>query len=448
MSDWIATQRPHLRFAPKKGWINDPNGLIHWNGAYHLFAQHNPDATVWGPMHWLHAVSDDLLHWEELGIALFPNELGTMFSGSAVCDVHNTAGFGAGALVLVFTQHGDQQTQGIAYSLDGQKFTVFSGNPVIENPGIRDFRDPKVFWDAPRNRWAMVLSAFDHVEFYASPDLKYWNKTGEFGKSENQMSGVFECPDLFPLTAPDGRELWALLLSMGASPAEGGCRIQYFLGSFDGETFRQTEAADAPLMLDQGFDNYAAVTFSDTPQRMLLGWAANACYAGDVPAGPFRGSFTLPRRLFLLDTKQGVRLGADPLLPQAAFVPLDTAGTLPPTGAYVLRLEAEGIFRVSLTNDLGEAVLIGLDADDMIYIDRSNAGQSTSGAVFTTPPHIIKKAPRSLSGALTMRIIVDYTGIEIFAEEGAFAASVLAFPAQRYDHAQIQGACAELAFLA
>lgn len=443
MGNWIEAGRPALRFAPKRGWINDPNGLIFYRGEYHLFAQHNPDATIPGPMHWLHAVSGDMIHWEERGIALYPNALGTMFSGSAVCDDQNTAGFGAGAMVLVFTQHGATQTQGIAYSTDGQNFTVYDGNPVIDNPGIRDFRDPKVFWDAPRNRWAMALSAFDRVAFYASADLKKWTKTGEFGKAENRLGGVFECPDLFALQAPDGREIWALLLSMGASPAEGGCRIQYFLGDFDGETFTQTEAIGETLMLDKGFDDYAGVTFSGTDERVFFGWAANACYAGDVPAGPFRGSFTLPRRLFLMDTNQGVRVAALPILPEAAYDPIADGGELP-DGAYELRLAADDAFELSLESPAGEVLRMGLDDGGMIYIDRSAAGQTDFHEWFGKPLHSIRRTPRMLSGGFEMRVIVDYTGIEIYAEGGAFAASLLAFPAQPYHRVNIQNARAQL----
>lgn len=430
---WIARRRPSLRFAPQAGWINDPNGLIFDGKRYHLFAQHNPDATVWGPMHWLHAVSEDLTHWEELGIALYPDPLGTMFSGSAVIDHHNTAGFGAGAMVLMFTQHGDAQTQGIAHSLDGERFTVYPGNPVIENPGIPDFRDPKVFWDALRNHWAMALAAGDCIEFYASADLMNWRKTGEFGKTENRLSGVFECPDLFPLAAPDGREVWVLLVSMGASPEQGGCRIQYFLGDYDGNAFAQTEAVGQVLMLDRGFDDYAGVTFSGTEDRLFLGWAANAMYAGNVPAGAFRGSFTLPRKLFLMNTRDGTRLGAQPVLPALPNRPRAE-------GAYEICLRASGAFALTLANDQGDALRIGLDDQDNIYMDRTNAGDAAFHEWFGKPLYSVTRAPRLLDGTLEMRVVVDHTLVEVYAEDGAYVASALVFPKAPYDHMELRGA--------
>ena len=172
MGKWIRDTRPALHFAPRNGWINDPNGLVYDKKQYHLFAQHNPDDIVWGPMHWLHAVSDDLLHWRELGIALYPDALGTMFSGSAVIDHGNAAGFGQGAMVALFTQHGERECQSVAYSLDGKHFLLYARNPVIENPGIPDFRDPKVFWYEKGQCYVMALAAGDCIEFYRSFDLK------------------------------------------------------------------------------------------------------------------------------------------------------------------------------------------------------------------------------------------------------------------------------------
>ena len=201
--------RPALHYTPQSWWINDPNGLVYAKGQYHLFAQyyHEP---VWGPMHWAHAVSRDLLHWEHLPIALAPDDLGAVFSGSAVFDQNNTSGLGRegqAPLVALYTSHGDFEQQSLAYSLDGVHFEKYSGNPVIPNQERADFRDPKVFWNPVKSCWSLVLAAGDHVEFFASPDLLHWTKTGRFGPQGNYSEGVWECPDLFPLAAPDGREV-------------------------------------------------------------------------------------------------------------------------------------------------------------------------------------------------------------------------------------------------
>ncbi|MFM7194008.1 MAG: glycoside hydrolase family 32 protein, partial [Bacteroidota bacterium] len=185
--------RPAFHFSPPSGWMNDPNGMVYHNGEYHLFYQHYPDSTVWGPMHWGHAVSTDLIHWENLPIALYPDSIGYIFSGSAVVDVSNTTGFGTKenpALVAMFTYHNiqaeksgriDYESQGIAYSTDnGRSWTKYDGNPVVRNPGIRDFRDPKLTWDEERQSWLLTLAVSDHVEFYRSPDRKSWTKLSEF----------------------------------------------------------------------------------------------------------------------------------------------------------------------------------------------------------------------------------------------------------------------------
>ena len=178
--------RPAYHYTPAQGWMNDPNGLIYLNGEYHLFFQYNPDATVWGPMHWGHATSADLVNWQRLPVALAPDKLGSIFSGSAVVDRGNTAGFGAQALVAVFThEQGGAQRQSLAFSTDeGRTWTMYSGNPVLAAPGnLKDFRDPKVFWygDGAAGHWVMVLAAGNTILFYTSPDLKAWSPAGSFG---------------------------------------------------------------------------------------------------------------------------------------------------------------------------------------------------------------------------------------------------------------------------
>ncbi|WP_205502322.1 glycoside hydrolase family 32 protein [Rufibacter psychrotolerans] len=248
----VATQeqhRPQYHFTPPAKWMNDPNGMVYHNGEYHLFYQHHPGGTTWGPMHWGHAVSKDMVNWEHLPIALYPDEHGTIFSGSAVVDVNNTSGLGTKEnppMVAIYTYHNaelekagriDYQTQGIAYSLNnGRTWKKYEQNPVLKNPGIRDFRDPKVDWNEKAQQWVMTLAVLDHIEFYGSKDLKTWNKLSEFGANIGAHGGVWECPDLFPLRV-NGQEKWVLLVSINPGGPNGGSATQYFIGDFDGTRF-------------------------------------------------------------------------------------------------------------------------------------------------------------------------------------------------------------------
>jgi beta-fructofuranosidase/levanase/fructan beta-fructosidase len=243
--------RPQFHFSPDSMWMNDPNGMVYYEGEYHLFYQYHPHSNVWGPMHWGHAVSEDLVHWEHLPIALYPDDsLGTIFSGSAVVDWNNTSGLGTQGdppLVAIFTLHdaqgeadnrNDFQTQGIAYSHDkGRTWTHYEGNPVIPNPGIRDFRDPKVFWHEESEAWVMVLAARDQIMIYRSPNLIDWTLASTFGEHIGNHGGVWECPDLFELTAEDGTSRWMMIVSIGSGGPNMGSATQYFLGDFDGKTF-------------------------------------------------------------------------------------------------------------------------------------------------------------------------------------------------------------------
>lgn len=216
----IYDYRPAVHFTAPKNWINDPNGMVYINGKYHLFYQHYPSAPHWGPMYWGHAVSKDLLHWEHLPIALYPDELGCIFSGSCVYDWENLSGLGSKEtppLLAIFTHHSmdgkNTEHQGLAYSTDYEHFEKYYGNPIIPNPGQKDFRDPKVFWNPVRNCYSLVLAAGDHVEFYATRNFKEWTKTGEFKAGEHGHGGICECPDCFPLPTEDG-EQWVLTISM------------------------------------------------------------------------------------------------------------------------------------------------------------------------------------------------------------------------------------------
>ncbi len=296
--------RPQFHFSPEKMWMNDPNGLVFYEGEYHLFYQYYPDSTVWGPMHWGHAVSTDLVHWKHLPIALYPDSLGYIFSGSAVVDWNNTSGFGKDGkppLIAIFTYHNpegdkagriDFQYQAIAYSNDkGRTWTKYEGNPVVPNPGLRDFRDPKVIWHEESQSWIMAVAAWDHLELYGSPDLKQWTKLSEFGKEWGTHAGVWECPDLFPLPL-DGtdEQYWVLIQNINPGAYQGGSGTQYLIGQFDGTQFTvDAKFAEAlgvePAYVPQG------IVFADFEGSDWGEWRSEGTAFGN---GPVEGSADVP----------------------------------------------------------------------------------------------------------------------------------------------------------
>ena len=435
--------RPVLHYTPPKAWINDPNGLVWDGGAYHLFAQHYPDATRHGPMHWLHATSEDCIRWKQLGIALAPDELGYIFSGSAVVDKGNTSGLGAARdpMIAMFTHHKDTESQSIAYSNDGLNFTKYAGNPVIGNPGIRDFRDPRAFRYG--DGWRAAVAAGGEVRFYESSNLIDWRATGTFGKTENRLGTVFECPDVFPVTAPDGGVTWVLSASMVQAFELGGSRTQYFLGVFDGKTFKRTFQTEEPLLLDFGYDNYASVTFSGVSPPRMMGWGNCWTYADKVPTNEYCGCMTLARDIKLIDTPRGPRLASAPVLPAPARTRAITDGDGLPCETFVLDVDADGAFEVQLANRDGERFIAGCDGG-AFYTDRSSSGQMDFDPYFNSPLYQKTRCERFLSGPVKMRLVFDRSIAEIFADCGAYANTTQAFPASPYDTLILNGARAAI----
>lgn len=292
-------REPHrlqYHFSPPAMWMNDPNGMVYYQGEYHLFYQYHPDSTVWGPMHWGHAISRDLVFWEHLPIALYPDELGMIFSGSAVVDEKNTSGLGTldnPPMVAIFTYHdmageksgrNDFQTQGIAFSLDkGRSWTKYAGNPVLANPGITDFRDPKVFWYEAGQRWIMSLAVYDHIRFYSSPNLLNWQLESSFGEGIGAHGGVWECPDLFKIKVEGSEvEKWVLLVSINPGGPNGGSATQYFIGDFDGRTFVQDKEFEQALTLESAIPQ--GKLYADFEQMGYAGWQATGEAFGARPA--------------------------------------------------------------------------------------------------------------------------------------------------------------------
>lgn len=432
--------RPAFHFTPKSHWMNDPNGMVYFNGKYHLFYQHNPNSSVWGPMHWGHATSTDLMHWKHQPIALYPDSLGTIFSGSAVVDVNNTAGFGKNALVAIFTHHnqkiedaktGLHQYQSIAYSNDeGKTWTKYKGNPVLPNPGIWDFRDPKVMWHAPSQKWMMTLATKDRITFYSSPNLKNWTKESEFGEKLGSHDGVWECPDLFPLSV-NGVQKWVLLVSINPGGPAGGSGTQYFIGDFNGKTF-SAEHKDI-RWIDYGADNYAGVTWSNTGSRKIfIGWMNNWTYANQIPVQGFRGATTIARELQLKKAGSEIYLSSVPVKEFNLIIgkPVQlsnikvkgdddlSAKIASFKGKYQLELTTadKTSFSLHLTNVKGDELVIGYDEkNNTFYTDRTRSGQvdfEKSFARKTIVPRISK------DNKLSLKIVLDVTSAEVFADGG------------------------------
>ncbi len=301
--------RPQFHYSAPCQWLNDPNGLVYHDGEYHLFFQYHPDGLTWGPMHWGHAVSNDLIYWETLPVALYPDDNGTIFSGSIVIDENNTAGFGEDAMVAVYSYN--TQTQGVAFSIDkGRKWTKYDGNPIMDALAI-DFRDPKVFWHDETQQWIMSIAAGREIQFFKSSNLLEWEYLSNF--SVLGTSGVWEVPDLFPLEI-DGQTKWILIVSINGGTPAGGSGTMYFIGHFDGETFVQDNPQEI-LWFDYGADNYAGTTFYNAPdnRRIHIGWMNNWEYAENIPTSIWRGSMTIPRDLSLVETSDGLRLVQVPI---------------------------------------------------------------------------------------------------------------------------------------
>jgi fructan beta-fructosidase len=454
--------RPQIHFSPAANWMNDPNGMVFYNGTYHLFYQYYPDSTVWGPMHWAHATSKNLVHWQHQPVALYPDSLGYIFSGSAVMDINNTSGFGQDGkvpMVAIFTHHDpvkekakqvDVETQSIAWSLDeGMTWTKYPGNPVIKNPGIRDFRDPKVMWYEAGKKWVMTLATLDHITFYSSPDLKQWTKESEFGKTIGAHGGVWECPDLFP-TKHEGKDIWVLLININPGGPNGGSATQYFTGQFDGKTF--TPFQTDTRWVDYGPDEYAGITWSNTGDRkVFIGWMSNWNYAQVVPTGKWRSAATLPRDLGIKKVGEKYLVTSVPVpelealnnketiidkLPATTFNLTEQTGKLAGPARIHLTADALDDFTITLQNNAGEKILVGYDkASNNYFADRTNSGKvdfEKSFAARHTAPRFTTKPD------LDFTLIIDNASIELFADNGLSVMTQIFFPSAIFDTITMQ----------
>lgn len=447
--------RPDYHFTPAKGWMNDPNGMFYLDGEYHLFYQYYPDSTVWGPMHWGHAVSSDLVTWEELPIALYPDSLGYIFSGSAVYDRENSSGLSSAEnppIVAIFTYHDmageksgktDYQSQGIAFSTDkGRTWKKYEGNPVLPNQGIRDFRDPKVSQIALEDGsklWLMTLAVQDRIQFYQSPDLKNWTAWGEFGQGIGAHGGVWECPDLIPFTTPGGELKWVLLVSINPGGPQKGSATQYFIGDFKNGLFIPDDTMIR--WLDYGPDNYAGVTWANLPieenRTLFIGWMSNWLYAQVVPTQSWRSAMTVPRELSLINIDGVLLLKSSPSkelesLRGEAFQVKQSSNL--PSQAAEIRAELDGsdAFGLTISNELGEKLVISKEFG-LVTVDRTMAGRSDFHEDFAA----IHSAPMSWK-AEELRIYLDASSVEVFVNGGELAMTSLLFPNSPWKKVEFQ----------
>ncbi|MGA2777380.1 MAG: glycoside hydrolase family 32 protein [Steroidobacteraceae bacterium] len=457
--------RPQYHFSPAAHWINDPNGLVYFKHEYHLFFQYNPQGDTWGHMSWGHAVSTDLVHWHELPVAIAEDERAMIFSGSIVVDEHDTSGFaahGGTPLVAVYTaaEHraGGLQSQALAYSNDrGRTWTKFVGNPVLDL-GLRNFRDPKVFWYEPRHSWIMaaVYSDRHQVGLFSSPDLKHWTHLSDFGPA-GATDGAWECPDLFELSvdgdAADAR--WVLKVDVFRSAVAAGSGTQYFVGRFDGQAFTQDTATEAQWV-DYGMDFYAAETWAnlrpDEHRSIWIAWMNSHHYAEQIPTAPWRGAMSVPRELRLHRDHGRIELIQSPVLELAALrgtrllIAARTLGADPyrlplPRGAgkaaeIIAEFSPQSAREFGLAVDVGggERTRIGYDvATQSLFIDRSRSGKIP--APIFAERKAVALAPRD--GLIRLHLLLDWSSIEVFADDGAVVMTEQLFPSPHSDRIEV-----------
>lgn len=498
----IEEYRPVYHHTPLYGWMNDANGLVYKDGEWHLYFQYNPYGSVWGNMHWGHSVSRDLVHWEHLAPAIARDNIGHIFSGSTVVDKNNTAGFGEGAIIAYYTSHNEAkdnihvEMQSMAYSTDnGRTFTKYEGNPVLwsnkglendpkRSAGLRDFRDPKLFWYEPLSSWYMIVSSDKEMRFYTSKDLKDWSFVSAFGEGYGFAPNQFECPDFFPLTVqtPSGPvEKWVMIVNINPGCLFGGSATEYFVGSFDGREFKCESAPETYKFIDFGKDHYATVTFSNAPDSRVIGvpWMSNWEYANTVPTRQYRSANALPREFSLFQVGGETYMAATPVAEVKKLVSASKTEAgfvlegekkiekLSESNSSAYRLEfdiipATGAQNVDfdLVNPDGERAKFILDLKGGRFIfDRTEAGKheivcslneretddhrKTISYNYKDDWALGTWAPLSLckgDGSYHIDIFVDKCSVEAFVDGGRIAMTNLVFPSSAFNALEFKAA--------
>ena len=471
--------RPVYHHTPLYGWMNDPNGLVYKDGEYHLYFQYNPYGSRWGNMHWGHSVSKDLVHWEHLDPAIARDTLGQIFSGSVVVDANNSAGYGKDALIAFYTSASDEhgQIQCMAYSTDnGRTYTKYEKNPILTPfDGLRDFRDPKVFWYEPAQKWYMIVSADKNMRFYSSADLKQWEYLSQFGEGYGVQPNQFECPDFIQLPVDGNKDnmKWVMIVNINPGCLFGGSATEYFVGTFDGKEFKCDNDKSVTKWLDFGKDHYATVCFSNTGDRVIaVPWMSNWQYANITPIRQNRGANALPRELSLYSKGGEVYMAANVAKEVEALRKetrkVDNFSLKGEQTISDVVAAEECAFEVEvdvtpgksqtvgfdLVNDKGEKTKIYLDMKSgRIVMDRSESGLVAFGE--KSEPHVKENhdrrktesvnyvndfalgtwAPLSLCEGKTyhLNVFVDKCSVEIFVDGGRIAMTNLVFPTSPYN---------------
>ena len=471
--------RPVYHHTPLYGWMNDPNGLVYKDGEYHLYFQYNPYGSRWGNMHWGHSVSKDLVHWEHLDPAIARDTLGQIFSGSVVVDANNSAGYGKDALIAFYTSASDEhgQIQCMAYSTDnGRTYTKYEKNPILTPfDGLRDFRDPKVFWYEPAQKWYMIVSADKNMRFYSSADLKQWEYLSQFGEGYGVQPNQFECPDFIQLPVDGNKDnmKWVMIVNINPGCLFGGSATEYFVGTFDGKEFKCDNDKSVTKWLDFGKDHYATVCFSNTGDRVIaVPWMSNWQYANITPIRQNRGANALPRELSLYSKGGEVYMAANVAKEVEALRKethkVDNFSLKGEQTISDVVAAEECAFEVEvdvtpgksqtvgfdLVNDKGEKTKIYLDMKSgRIVMDRSESGLVAFGE--KSEPHFKENhdrrktesvnyvndfalgtwAPLSLCEGKTyhLNVFVDKCSVEIFVDGGRIAMTNLVFPTSPYN---------------
>jgi levanase/fructan beta-fructosidase len=419
--------RPLYHHTPKRGWMNDPNGMFYKDGVWHLFYQYNPYGSMWGNMHWGHSSSTDLVHWKDEGVALAPDVWGTMFSGSCVTDKGNVVAMYTSSRPTPFG--GDVQAQCLAYSNDGGKtFTKYEGNPVLTAED-KDFRDPRPFWNEDIKAWNLILAAGQEMRIYSSKNLKDWTYESSFGKEYGNHSGVWECPDLFKI---DNK--WVLICNINPGGPFGGSATQYFVGHFDGHRFICDSMPKVTKWMDYGKDHYATVSFYNAPdnRHVVMAWMSNWQYANQVPTKQFRSANSIPRDLGLFDFGQETYLS---VVPSKEMLALRDKKVKTPTEACEIVVEVKGNADVVLSNSKGEEVTMHYDVQKQQFsMDRTKSGDVSFSEAFPC----VTVAP-TYGTIRQLRIFIDRCSIEVFDAEGKMAMTNLVFPQEPYSKLKVTG---------
>ena len=440
--------RPLYHHTPKRGWMNDPNGMFYMpsspsgndgqagsvDGVWNLYYQYNPYGSMWGNMHWGHSTSTDLIHWKDEGVALAPDAWGTMFSGSCVLD--------KGTVVAMYTASrptpfgGDVQAQCIAFSNDGGKtFTKYEGNPVLTAED-KDFRDPRPFWNEDIKAWNLILAAGQEMRIYSSKDLKSWKYESSFGKEYGNHGGVWECPDLFELRNGENEKMrkWVLICNINPGGPFGGSATQYFVGQFDGHKFTCESKPEITKWLDYGKDHYATVSFYNAPdnRRTVLAWMSNWQYANQVPTKQFRSANSIARDLGLFECKGETYVS---VVPSKEMLAVRGEKVKQPTEACEIVIDVKKQAEIVLSNAKGEQVTMKYDGLKQTFtMDRTKSGDVSFSDAFPC----VTEAP-TYGTIKQLRIFIDRCSIEAFDADGKMAMTNLVFPSEPYNSIKVKG---------